>query len=1583
MKKRIMVILLLAGMCLPAFSEGWEIICPGVDIRNLVVVDDTWFGIQRIQEGTKVQMLLVSSVDKGFTWQKNIYFNEIYTISAYKNKLIVYADRPTERGFYLSTNKGSTWKKMAGPFNTGASQAYITDKSIFITIQQNPGIASPVYRSTNEGDSFQPMTIDVGGSPFNFGRRYGNMTTFEGKLFVYVGRVGVFNSADDGNTWTKVNNGLPGIDGNTNSPNISGVLSQAGNNLYIHFSDNDFSNSYLYNNGVWEEHSPDRYYYEPSYYKDYVKGGDIRPNPTAYREPYLFSTDAAEYTSHIHYSIDNGKSWYDFSDLTPGHVYWNAGVYWNGILIDGNYVYACSSLNGIGRRKLAEAKNYFIKKSRTELNLRLPTSPEEFANLLNLIGSEGLEELLSEAGADPDEIFTGELKEFMNDYGGPSSDLLGNSQPGTCSLMGMPAWSINLANLKLFVRDVLFRKQGKGVELKLALNYLNKKEVTNGSFGKRWRFDYETTLTKRAKSVILNSGTGAKFIFSNNMALPGGTTPYKLLCLNNSNLELQWSGSAWIMSKNRGAESQYFIQKNDSVFALKELVDSYNNKTILTHNSQGLISSITDASNRKYIFYNSNGHCDSIETPDGKRARFSFSNNLLISASDFGRVKTIYTYSTSEDIIAVNISGKQTKFEYSYQDDTNGMISAVTDPENRRIEYSSSFINESSTLTTVNYPGEKLIAYTITNGLVTSIINSAGEEKKIFYNSNGNVDSLVYYDGSKVAFTYDNRKNIVTKKDRNKASYSYQYDTSNNLIRQIMLPSDTIFTKTYNLKNQLTSIVLPGNLTTSISYDSNGALAGIKSPEGNNHTFMRDDFGNILSYTNPLNQTTNIQYDTNGFKPVSRTDFEGNSYGMEYDGNGRLKKINLPGGSSRSLNYDCCVQTGITDENGNAITVLRDATNRILSYHYAEGWSYTTEYDSEGYVSGFTNKYGMKTRLKYNQRGKIMSVSDEEGVVLFDYDNSGNPTGVTDKKGNATRYAYNENGKLKDITDAMGSKISFEFGSGNKLSSFTNARGQKTQLIYTQQGLVREKKVLSNTVASYTYNKDRLMMSYTDATGITQYVRNAAGFVTKIIYPGDLELSFTYDANGNVSTTIYPNGLIVTNQCDALNRINKVSWGASSVDFTYNPAGYMLTETRNNGTKTNYAYNKDNVPISIEHQSNNTAFSSETLNVASGIVNGISTKSPVVVTSLPQQIIGAYSNQLNQLVSSSDGYIFTYDADGNMTGATKNSSQVLLASYTSDNKISSIQADNQSLQLTYDGMHFPRKIISGGNTQNLYYDHKGRLLFETDLSGNITSNYIYKGKRLIARQNNQNQPYFYHSSRLGHILAITGGNGALISAYQYSANGEVIGETGSADNRFTFLGALGGIKLSNNFILTGARVYHTITGRYIQRDPLGMLTGTNSYLYAGNNPVTGIDPLGLDENKTTVNSIDFDPPSDNNYGNAAGTANPYADDLQYRSNDWDTYGSAASNTLKDISDHPISDLLPNGIGSPVSIYKAIDKLAEKDWGGAIWQLVPFNNSLDAVGKILIKEAENHVPSDSPGTGVLPSYTNQRSYPCHL
>jgi uncharacterized protein RhaS with RHS repeats len=48
------------------------------------------------------------------------------------------------------------------------------------------------------------------------------------------------------------------------------------------------------------------------------------------------------------------------------------------------------------------------------------------------------------------------------------------------------------------------------------------------------------------------------------------------------------------------------------------------------------------------------------------------------------------------------------------------------------------------------------------------------------------------------------------------------------------------------------------------------------------------------------------------------------------------------------------------------------------------------------------------------------------------------------------------------------------------------------------------------------------------------------------------------------------------------------------------------------------------------------------------------------------------------------------------------------------------------------------------------------------------------------------------------------------------------------------------------------RDYDSAVGRYVESDPTGLAAGVNTYAYVGANPLTFVDPDGLDE--TTWNN---------------------------------------------------------------------------------------------------------------------------------
>ncbi|MFO7696356.1 MAG: RHS repeat-associated core domain-containing protein, partial [Anaerolineae bacterium] len=104
---------------------------------------------------------------------------------------------------------------------------------------------------------------------------------------------------------------------------------------------------------------------------------------------------------------------------------------------------------------------------------------------------------------------------------------------------------------------------------------------------------------------------------------------------------------------------------------------------------------------------------------------------------------------------------------------------------------------------------------------------------------------------------------------------------------------------------------------------------------------------------------------------------------------------------------------------------------------------------------------------------------------------------------------------------------------------------------------------------------------------------------------------------------------------------------------------------------------------------------------------------------------------------------------------------------------------------------------------------------------------------------------FYHFDRSGNTLLMTDHEGKVLVAYAYGPHGEPVGQAGAVDdNPFTFVGQYGVMDEGDGLYLMTTRRYDAHTGRFVQRDRIGLAGGLNLYAYAQNSPTVEIDPRG-------------------------------------------------------------------------------------------------------------------------------------------
>ncbi|MCJ7622656.1 MAG: hypothetical protein MUO76_04065, partial [Anaerolineaceae bacterium] len=215
-------------------------------------------------------------------------------------------------------------------------------------------------------------------------------------------------------------------------------------------------------------------------------------------------------------------------------------------------------------------------------------------------------------------------------------------------------------------------------------------------------------------------------------------------------------------------------------------------------------------------------------------------------------------------------------------------------------------------------------------------------------------------------------------------------------------------------------------------------------------------------------------------------------------------------------------------------------------------------------------------------------------------------------------------------------------------------------------------------------------------------------------------------------------------------------------------------------------------------------------------------------------------NKLNQVISRGDD-TYTYDADGNLTKIAGE----WAAAYDAENRLVELTRSAEKTQYIYNGLGRRVKSISDDVTRQYYHNAAGLLLCEADEVGKITASYIYRGNLLCARVNASGETHFYHFDKTGSTLALTDENGKVCASYAYEPFGGVISVDGATDgNPFTYVGQYGVMDEGDGLYFMTRRYYDAHTGRFIQKDPIGIRGGLNLYAYTMNNPVTGIDPQG-------------------------------------------------------------------------------------------------------------------------------------------
>jgi RHS repeat-associated protein len=215
------------------------------------------------------------------------------------------------------------------------------------------------------------------------------------------------------------------------------------------------------------------------------------------------------------------------------------------------------------------------------------------------------------------------------------------------------------------------------------------------------------------------------------------------------------------------------------------------------------------------------------------------------------------------------------------------------------------------------------------------------------------------------------------------------------------------------------------------------------------------------------------------------------------------------------------------------------------------------------------------------------------------------------------------------------------------------------------------------------------------------------------------------------------------------------------------------------------------------------------------------------------------ANHTNMYVRDRDGAWMDYDADGRLVGDSERE-------YRYDAFGDLVQTSGLADTCDYSYDAFGRRIAIECDYDSTEFAHFGRTVTSTRING-TERHYFHgdgaPGPTVSIAETGSNTVEYYAKSKDGSVQTVSNQEGHGRAHYRYGVYGETELIGGGTTNRFGFHGQIH--DAATGMYHMGARYYSPNQGRFITRDPIGVLGGANLYKFALNRPNDFWDPSGL------------------------------------------------------------------------------------------------------------------------------------------
>ncbi|MCG8049403.1 MAG: RHS repeat protein [Candidatus Thiodiazotropha endolucinida] len=698
----------------------------------------------------------------------------------------------------------------------------------------------------------------------------------------------------------------------------------------------------------------------------------------------------------------------------------------------------------------------------------------------------------------------------------------------------------------------------------------------------------------------------------------------------------------------------------------------------------------------------------------------------------------------------------------------------------------------------------------------------------------GDLQSITNALGHRVEYlAYDDHGNPTQIRDANGVLSEMSYDHRNRLTSYTTAGLTTILT--YDLNGNLITVTTPDGQTLNREYDGAGRVSALVDAQLNRMEYTYDLESNRLSET---------LYDASGTTLFSKA--------YQYDALNRVAKQIDASTEETSYLYDAEGKiTRVTDANLNPTAQTYDALDRLKQQTDALDGTTQYTYDAQDNLTSVTDPNGLTTTYDYDGLGNLISqTSPDTGTTTYTYDEAGNRLTQTDARGITVSYSYDALNRLTHISYPDTSlNVTYNYDQGTdgigKLTSIVDANGTTNYTYNTYGDLVTQTRTSSDSIVT-TFNYDY----------------DTYGRLASLTYPSGNSVNYTYDAQGQLSGLSYEwsdgatqslignlqtlpfgpvkafdygNGLSLTRSFDQDYRlVGQTISGILQSSYQHDPVGNITDWQDLLSTGQDQLFDYDAL---YRLTSANGAYGDITYtydatgNRLSLTLDGSTeTYSYIPSSHRLQQILGSVTDSR------------TYDAAGNTI-------QSLIGSYTYDdtNRMVSFTKTGTTATYAYNGKGERISKNVDGTITRFRYAPAGQLLGEYDQNGQVIREYFTLegqpvGLVVTDPVTTLSSVYYLHTDHLGAVVKVTDSTQTLVWDAERKPFGERSVTTAQIEMPLGFPGQYFDEETGNYY--NYFRDYDPSTGRYLQSDPIGLAGGLNTYAYVNGNPLIFTDPTG-------------------------------------------------------------------------------------------------------------------------------------------